>query len=101
MASITCGNCGSTHDNVFIVRACHDGATIDTCGWLVDRGWVEDVHIITECGADVAVNGRGWACSAGHEYTNMETRHAEGWEYAECEDEAEALTRAGVAPVLV
>ena len=50
-------------------------------------------------GAEAIATARGWTCAAGHEHVTAEARHAEGWEYAECYDEAKALAAAGVEPL--
>jgi hypothetical protein len=107
MATITCGKCQTTHQSIDAVRACHDGATIATCGWLVERyqGWVDEETgegeswlVTVDCGAECIYDERGYRCAAGHEHVNMETRHREQWDYAEDAGEAMNLMRAGVQP---
>lgn len=108
MASITCGNCTRTHTSVDAVRACHTG-DLFTCTWMIqtpfqwitdpETGEVFDVEAgIRECGAEAVATDRGYTCTAGHEHINMQTRHAEGWDYAEDADEALGLMKAGVQP---
>lgn len=100
MASITCAKCTKTHQSVAAVRACHQGAEIGTCGWLIevrDRWGVcrdeDGRQIIRECDAECIFTETGWSCAAGHEYTDMETRHAQGWDYAESAEEAKSMMR--------
>lgn len=100
MASITCGKCANTHQSVAAVRACHEGAEIFPCSWLIevrDRWGVcrdEDGRpIIRECGAETIGTETGWSCAYGHSYVDMETRHREGWDYAESREEAESMIR--------
>lgn len=100
---IRCGNCQEPHRSVEAIKACHGGATILACGWLVatfrsfgeDEVWPDTV----ECGAEAILTERGYSCAAGHEHVTMEARHAEGWDYAEDYDEAKALAFAGVEPL--
>lgn len=108
---ITCGHCSQVHATIEGVKACHGGAHIGTCGWLVERSgrWVEHdddpgdgVYVEggpSECGAEAMFDERGWRCVAGHEHVSMEARHAEGWDYAEDFGEAMNLARAGVEPL--
>lgn len=109
MTTIRCGNHTepTTHGSVETVRACHAGAEITTCGWLVERyvGWVDEETgqadgstMTVECGAECIVDERGYRCDAGHEHVTMQARAAEGWDYAEEYDEARALAFAGVEP---
>lgn len=100
MASIKCGKCDQTHGSVFAVRACHDGAEVFACGWLTEArdrfGPIRDEdgrQIIDECGADAIGTQTGWSCAAGHSYVDMETRHAQGWDYAEDAEEAASMLR--------
>lgn len=67
-------------------------ATGTKCGWLVkvtnnnpEPDFPEDCYDIVECGAMVTVrpDNTGWDCEAGHEYTDMETRYNQGWDYHE------------------
>ena len=100
---IRCGHCGATHHAVEIVKACYDGAEIHQCGDLV-RIAVEDGYRIVECGEDAAYftepdGGYRFWCTAGHNYTDAQTRAREGWEYAEDPREAQNLAAAGVQPV--
>ena len=83
------------------VKACYvDDAR--PCDWLVKVGRDEDgQEVIRDCGANTIVTDRGWGCEAGHGHTFAEVRHAEGWTYAECEDEVKALAKAGVRGVPV
>lgn len=104
--SVTCGNRSAhvggaavRHASVDSVRACFAGMAF-LCSWLVRRGWNEDgEEIIEDCGALAFETARGWHCEAGHAHVAAEVRHAEGWEYAHDEIEAERMERAGVAAV--
>lgn len=106
-----CGKCKAPAESAATVQACYAGERVP-CGWLVEypgtyvevemdgehfSDWIEGG--VKECGAHVTFTDRGWSCEAGHEHVSMEARHAEGWEYAECYDEAQALAAAGVEPV--
>lgn len=97
---IKCGNCGEPHSSVLTVKACHDGAEIGTCAWMVevrDRfGPVRDEdgqQIIRDCGAETIFTETGWSCANGHGYVDMETRAREGWDYAESAEEAQSMMR--------
>ena len=109
--TIKCGKCSTPatavrHTSVAAVKACHDG-TLFTCHWAVEKwiGWVDeetgeadgDMQIV-DCGADAIATERGWTCTAGHEHVNIDTRMAEGWDYAQEYGEAMDLARAGVEP---
>jgi hypothetical protein len=102
MARIKCGKCTTTHQSVAAVRACHDGAEIGTCIWLVERthAWFDDEtgdgdswEAIEDCGAECIYTQTGWSCAVGHSYVDMETRHREGWDYVESREEAENMMR--------
>lgn len=109
MKQIRCGNCTETHTSIAAVRACHTG-DLFACHWAVEYPgrWVvideetgESDFIeggIGDCGAEAIVTERGWTCSAGHEHVTAETRHSEGWDYAECFEEAAGMYRVGVEP---
>jgi hypothetical protein len=59
----------------------------------------EDGPASAPCGAPrVLIRPGEDRCHAGHGYVDMETRAREGWEYAECAEEAKALAKAGVDP---
>lgn len=106
MHSIKCGNCNTAHTSAAAVKACHTGNLL-TCHWMVERyiGWVDEetgygegeMHIV-DCGAEAIATERGWTCDDGHEHVTMQARHDEGWDYAECADEAQAMVMAGVQP---
>ena len=110
MATIICANCKATHESVHAVRACHDGATIDRCTWLVERvhsyvdeetgeWWGgEDGPSIEDCGAEAIYTDRGFECAAGHSHVHAEIRWQEGWEYAADRGEAESLSKYGTEP---
>lgn len=68
---------------------------METCEWLIrvannnpEPDSIDDCYDIIPCGAKVTIraNETGWDCEAGHEYTDMETRFREGWDYPEPED---------------
>ncbi len=95
---IICGSCGDRHHQAATVQLCHHGLVF-ACPWLVQRGWDEDgQQVIAECGAAAWEHPRGFACEAGHEHIDAQTRAAEGWEYAEDAGEAANLVKAGVQP---
>ena len=63
---------------------------MDKCGWLIkvannnpEPDFPEDCYDIVECGAKVTIreDNTGWDCEAGHEYTDMQTRYEQGWDY--------------------
>lgn len=91
---IRCGHCGNTHQAVDVVRACHRGAQLFDCGWLVDtREYDEDGgQIIVECGADAWQTDRGWECANGHSHVYAEVAYQEGWAYV-TEDEADGYAK--------
>ena len=71
-----------------------------TCHWLVRHGLNEDgEEVIRDCAADVTITDTGWSCDAGHEHVDMETRHAEGWDYANDPEEAALLRKYGTDAV--
>jgi hypothetical protein len=103
--AITCGKCKEKHLTVDAVRACHTRDTF-ACHWLIERpaGWHVEAEdfveaSIIECGALAWEHERGWTCETGHEHIYAEVRSREGWEYAEDENEARGLAKAGVFPV--
>lgn len=105
--AFTCGHCKAPHASPAVARACHEGR-VTPCGWLVERvvGWVDEetgdsdyAQVEGDCGADAVHTDRGWSCEAGHSHVTAETRHAEGWDYAESYGEALALAGAGVEPI--
>ena len=59
----------------------------------------EDGPVITECAAAAYEIPGGHTCENGHEHINIETRMAQGWDYAEDRGEAERLMRNGTYPV--
>jgi len=112
--TIKCGNCGSSHATVLMVKACYGVDGLFLCTWMVehrtqcrvpldqDCGWCEDGgRNVEDCGAVAwpTHNGRGFACGRGHSHVAAEVRAEEGWDYAEDADEAAQLARAGVRPV--
>lgn len=103
--AITCGKCKGKHLTVDAVRACHARETFP-CPWLIERpaGWLPEAEdfveaTIVECGSLAWEHERGWECETGHEHITAEVRHREGWEYAECREEAAQLAKVGVASV--
>lgn len=109
MATIKCGHCTSTHPSAAVVKACSQGLLF-TCHWAVERPfrWVEDPETgelfdveggTFDCGADAIGSERGWTCTAGHEHVNTQTRHDEGWDYAEEYGEALNMALAGIEPL--
>lgn len=97
----------TTHASVAAVAACHAGAEVGPCGWLVERihvnydpegGGGEGWTVTEDCGAEAIFDARGYRCAAGHEHVTMEARNAEGWDYAEEYGEARDLAMAGVEP---
>lgn len=102
---IKCGKCGHRHSSVDGVRKCHQGIEIWQCQWLVSFGWHEDYEVILPCEADSWLifnedgSERGYECAAGHDHVYCEARHAEGWDYAADELEAEGLRRNGIDAV--
>lgn len=99
--SIRCGRCSQAHRSVKSVRLCYTGIAIWPCWWEIDtRRYDEDgAPIIETCGADAQETDRGWGCTAGHEHVSAEIRAAEGWDYADDEDEARLLRSHGVDAV--
>lgn len=100
--AIKCGHCSKTHANLAVVRACSQG-NVFTCHWLVERladGHPEDAPemIVTDCGADAFGDASGWTCQAGHSHVSLQTRHEQGWDYAD-EDEALGMLATGAEPV--
>ncbi len=100
LTTIKCGKCTNTHQSVAAVRACHEGAEIGACTWLIelrDRyGPIRDEdgqQIIRDCAAETIFTETGWSCADGHSYVDMETRHRQGWDYAEDAQEAESMMR--------
>lgn len=93
--------CGPTkdhsHDLVVEARACVEGR-LHPCFWLVERIYEGEVYEV-KCGAPSIEHDWGFECKAGHSHVNADVRYREGWEYAECEDEAKALAKLGVLPV--
>lgn len=109
---IKCGKCGERHGSAAAVAACYVGALF-ACHWMVERPgrWVAYVDDetgeevgdyieggIEDCGAEAIASERGWSCAAGHEHVNVQSRVAEGWDYAEEYGEARDLAFAGVEP---
>jgi hypothetical protein len=88
---------------------------IDRCQWVVEFVPEPSVDLETgevsfwddpelprrDCGAECIGYDEGWACAAGHGHVFAEVREAQGWEYAEDEEEERRLARAGVRPVPV
>ena len=88
------------------------------CDWLVERafreglppmtgeeldefdGWDGPEYTVVDCGAPCTAraDGSGWDCESGHEYTTLEARHAQRWDYAEDAVEAGRLAGAGIEP---
>jgi hypothetical protein len=102
MASITCrakGTNAHTHNSIEAVRK-HFTVETFPCPDLVDtREHDEDgQRIILPCnGLSWDIDG-GTRCEHGHEYIDAQTRHEQGWDYAEDGEEARRLARAGVKP---
>lgn len=101
-----CGNCHTTATTATTVRACYTGA-VTPCWWVISDNatWVDDETgesdswpIERPCGAHTIHTDRGWSCEAGHSHVTIAARHAEGWEYAEDDQEAKNLLGAGVEP---
>lgn len=99
--TINCGHCRGTHPDIATIKACATG-NLFPCHWAVekfvgspDERWLQ----VVDCGADAIATERGWTCAAGHEHVNIETRHAERWDYVEDFGEAMNLARAGVEPL--
>lgn len=106
MTSIKCGHCSRRHSSAATVQACAQG-NLFSCHWIVERyeGWVDEETgqteswlVNVECGAEAIGTERGWACAAGHEHVNAQTRMNERWDYAEDADEAMGMVRVGVQP---
>lgn len=104
--NIRCAHCKGRHSSVAAIAACSKGLLF-ACHWLVERyvGWTDeetgesDGEMQTlDCGAEAIATERGWTCAAGHEHVNVQTRHAEGWDFAEEYGEAMDLAMAGVEP---
>lgn len=102
LPSITCGHCKQTHRSVEAVKACHAGALIGTCTWLVERTVChpEDglMQVTEDCGAEMICTERGSECAVGHSHVTAEARQREGWDYAEDRDEAIQLAKQGITP---
>jgi hypothetical protein len=104
MGEIRCGNRKHTettyHIDIEDVRACFAHSETWACTWLVAFSLDGETHT-RDCGA-VSWNlaeGRGYACTNGHEHIYCDVRAAEGWDYAADPDEAGLLAGRGVRPV--
>lgn len=90
------------HHTVEGVRRCAATTVEDPdtfpCTWSLER-LVEGERYTYDCRAIAWDTGRGFACDAGHEHVNADTRRREGWEYAEDDGEAKNLAMAGIDPV--
>lgn len=94
------GDVHTYHATTAAVKACCIGDGVCS-NVLLAGGRSEDGELyVIECGHAQHITKRGHHCDGGCDYVDMETRYNEGWEYAEDEDEAKALARAGVTPVL-
>jgi hypothetical protein len=104
---------GQVFQTVWAARKVHEGATLEgSCMWSVsyypepttdpETGEVyyydDPFPLVRDCGAEVVSTRRGWECAAGHSHVWAEVREAEGWEYAEDDDEAARMIKAGVEP---
>lgn len=94
MASITCGHCHGTHTAAAIVRACHQGARIIVCTWLVETR-IEGELYVSECGAEAWYDSDRFECANGHSHVNTEARLREGWDYAEDAYDAAVISLGG------
>jgi hypothetical protein len=102
--------CHGSHATATAVFRCYVAAgRIDglwTCGWqhegLIATGDPDEPYYqgIVECDAPARMypDGTGYACTDGHSHTFAEARAAQGWEYAEDDDEARRLAGLGVEP---
>lgn len=108
--TVRCGSCRSRHVTADQVLRCYvaKGLIKDTwpCGWqyegLIATGDPDEPFYrgIVECDAPARLraDGTGYGCLVGHEHTYAEARQAQGWDYAEDDDEAKNLAKAGVEP---
>ena len=72
---------------------------LDTCAWVMLEGYNEDGSaLLSDCGAVVTEDSRGWECAYGHRYVTAHARAAEGWDYAEDAAEAASLIKHGTEP---
>jgi len=100
-----CGNCKESHQYAKSIRACYRGDLFQcdslvkrVSGWISEEGEYESYDEVVFCGAEAIVDARGFECAVGHSHVYAEIRHAEGWEYAEDDNEASRLIKAGVEP---
>jgi hypothetical protein len=89
--------CGQRHRFAATARRCERGETF-ACAWAVEYAF-EGEPYVRDCGATAWEDERGWECEAGHAHVFPAAREREGWEYAEDEQEAGLLARAGVGAV--
>jgi hypothetical protein len=87
------------------IRACAEarllegyGIQVGPCGDLLE-GRNEDGAYTYPCAAPMWNTAEGtWSCAYGHSHVDAQTRHGQGWDYAD-EDEADVLMRYGVRPM--
>lgn len=99
--------CHGSHEKVADVKDCFRKARVVrsdpdryfACDWLV-QGLGEDGPYTFPCGALArSRDDGGFDCEAGHEHTPAQVLAERGQAYAEDEDEARRLIKAGVAPL--
>lgn len=98
----TCGHCEGQHHYADTARACAQGRAF-VCDWLVRVPGTEDTDYqdtTRGCGASAVTDDRGFHCEAGHDHVNLQTRLAEGWDYASDEQEARGRASHGFESLL-
>jgi hypothetical protein len=111
--SFKCGSCRERHEHIEQVKQCFGldvGLYLGPCTWQTqgrtittgdpEEPYYYDAEGVTECGAKMYAreDGTGYDCLNGHDHTTAEARYNQGWDYAEDEDEAKQLVKAGVEP---
>jgi hypothetical protein len=94
--------CPGYHEKTWQVQECfaakRDGAW--PCSWLIQL-LGEDGYYTVPCGRPTRYTDKAtgaYECLGGHDFIPAQTRSEEGWEYAEDDDEAAQLAKAGVEP---
>jgi hypothetical protein len=76
------------------------GEHVWPCTWLVEGRYDDGSAYAYECGALAREIEGGYQCEAGHQHFDMEYMARHGMAYASDEEEAAALARRGVFPLL-